>query len=116
MATMPGVARLQLKALVLIVAVVVAACLLLGFVLPAFRNPVAIFLACMVAICFYGAPRAWWREPDLLTVLGVVSAIGLVLFLVSPAAASVGHERTPGTPGSPAFAANCHQVRLMDRQ
>ena len=81
---MPGVARLQLRSLVLIVAVVVAACLLLGFVLPTFRNPMAIFLACMVAICFYGAPRAWWREPDLLTVLGVVSAVGLVLFLVAP--------------------------------
>ena len=77
-------ARLQLRSLVLIVAVVVAACLLLGSVLPAFRNPMAIFLACMVAICFYGAPRTWWREPDLLTVLGLVSAVGLVLFLISP--------------------------------
>ena len=77
-------ARLQLKSLVLIVAITVAACLLLGFVLPAFRNPVAIFLACMVVICGYGAPRDWWREPDLLTVLGFVSAIGLVLFLVVP--------------------------------
>jgi len=78
------VARLQLKSLVLIVGVVVAACLLLGFVLPGFRQPVAIFLACMVVICAYGAPRDWWREPDLLTVLGFVSAIGLVLFLVVP--------------------------------
>ena len=78
-------ARLQLRSLLLIVAVVVAACLLLGFLWPAFRNPVAIFLACMVVICAYGAPRNWWREPDLLTVLGFVSAIGLVLFLVVPA-------------------------------
>ena len=74
----------KIKSLILIVAITVVACLLLGFVLPAFRNPVAIFLACMVAICAYGAPRDWWREPDLLTVLGFVSAIGLVLFLVVP--------------------------------
>jgi hypothetical protein len=78
------VARLQLKSLVLIVAITIVACLLLGFILPAFRNPVAIFLACMVVVCGYGAPRDWWREPDLLTVLGFVSAIGLVLFLVVP--------------------------------
>ena len=78
-------ARLQLKSLVLIVAITIAACLVLGFILPGFRHPVAIFLACMVVICAYGAPRNWWREPDLLTVLGFVSAIGLVLFLVAPA-------------------------------
>ena len=77
-------ARLQLRSLLLIVAITVAACYLLGFVLPAFRNPVAIFLACMVVICGYGAPRDWWREPDLFTVLGFVAAIGLVLFLVAP--------------------------------
>lgn len=79
-----GVARLQLRSLALIVVITVAACLLLGFVLPGFRNPAAIFLACMVVICAYGAPRNSWREPDLLVLLGVVSAIGLVLFLVSP--------------------------------
>jgi hypothetical protein len=78
------VARLQLKSLLLIVAITVAACLLLGFVIPAFRNPAAIFLASMVAICAYGAPRNSWREPDLFVVLGLVSAVGLVLFLVSP--------------------------------
>ena len=77
-------ARLQLKSLILIVAITVAACLVLGFVIPAFRNPAAIFLASMVAICAYGAPRNWWREPDLLVVLGVASAIGLVLFLIAP--------------------------------
>jgi hypothetical protein len=78
------VARLQLRSLVLIVAITVAACLVLGFVMPAFRNPAAIFLASMVAICAYGAPRNSWREPDLLILLGLVSAIGLVLFLVAP--------------------------------
>ena len=77
-------ARLQLKSLLLIVGITVAACLVLGFILPGFRHPVAIFLACMIAICAYGAPRDWWREPDLLVVLGFVSAIGLVLFLVAP--------------------------------
>ena len=77
-------ARLQLRSLLLIVGITVAACLVLGFVLPGFRHPVAIFLACMIATCAYGAPRDWWREPDLLVVLGFVSVIGLVLFLVSP--------------------------------
>lgn len=77
-------ARLQLKSLLLIVAITVAACLLLSIVLPAFRNPAAIFLASMVAICAYGAPRDWWRHPDLLVILGFMSAIGLVLFLVAP--------------------------------
>ena len=77
-------ARLQLRSLVLIVAITVVACLALGFVVPALRNPVAIFLACMVAICAYGAPRDWWREPDLLVLLGVVAAIGLVLFVIAP--------------------------------
>ena len=77
-------ARLQLRSLLLIVAITVAACLAIGFLFPGFRNPIVIFLACMVAICFYGAPRDWWREPDLLTLLGLISAIGLVLFLVSP--------------------------------
>jgi hypothetical protein len=79
------VARLQLKSLGLIVAITVAVCLALGFVWPAFRNPVAIFLACMVAVCAYGAPRDWWREPDFLVLLGLLSAVGLVLFLVAPA-------------------------------
>jgi hypothetical protein len=79
------VARLQLKSLLLIVAITVAACLVVGLILPGVRHPVAVFLACMVVICAYGAPRNWWREPDLLTVLGLVSAIGLVLFLVVPA-------------------------------
>jgi len=78
------VARLQLKSLLLIVAITVGACVVLGFILPAFRNPIVIFLTCMVSICAYGAPRKWWREPDLLTLLGLISAIGLVLFLVSP--------------------------------
>ena len=77
-------ARLQLKSLLLIVAITVAACLILGFVMPAFRNPAAIFLACMVVISAYGAPRNWWREPDLLVLLGLASAIGLVLFLIAP--------------------------------
>ena len=75
-------ARLQLKSLVLIVAITIGACLLIGFVLPAFRNPVAIFLACVAAVCFYGAPRKWWREPDLLVLLGLVSAAGLLLFVI----------------------------------
>ena len=78
------VARLQLKSLLLIVAITVGACVVLGCILPAFRNPIVIFLTCMVSICAYGAPRKWWREPDLLVVLGFVSAVGLVLFLVLP--------------------------------
>ena len=77
-------ARLQLRSLVLIVAITVAACLVLSLLIPALRNPAAIFLACMVAICAYGAPTRWWREPDLLTLLGLASAVGLVLFLVAP--------------------------------
>ena len=77
-------ARLQLKSLVVIVAITIAACLVLGFLLPAFRSPVAIFLASLTAVCFYGAPRKWWREPDLLVLLGLASAAGLVLFVIPP--------------------------------
>ena len=68
----------------MIVVITVAVCLLLGNDLPAFSNPAAIFLASMVAICAYGAPRDWWRHPDLFVLLGLASAIGLVLFLVAP--------------------------------
>jgi hypothetical protein len=81
---MPAVARLQLKSVVLLVAITIAVSYVLGFAFPAFRNPVAIFLACMLVICAYGAPRQWWREPDFLTLLALVSAVGLVLFLVAP--------------------------------
>ena len=68
----------------MIVAIAVAACLLLSFVWPVFRTPVVMILASFIGISAYGAPRDGWREPDFFVVLGVLSAIGLVLFLVRP--------------------------------
>ena len=77
-------ARLQLKSLLLIVAITVAAGLRNAGSTMLRSRHAAIFLASMVAICAYGAPRDWWRHPDLLVILGFMSAIGLVLFLVAP--------------------------------